>query len=688
VFVATDTGIWFCQIGVSSSFKIFASNDITTGYTAGYDMVRWANDQLVGSKGGRLYAFQPRSASTWPYYCSIPSISDSNQNITKITLSGTTATVTTAAAHNLVAGQPITINNNWTQAPIATTSGIVISTGSGGINTATVTCSSNHGLNAGETFTIMNNSTSTGNLTATVGTVTSSTVFTFTTTATSLTGTLVVSGAPVNGANTTTGSNGYNASYTVATVPTSTTFTITVSASLSALAYGGTVVSSTIPDMLTTHENPQWIWSGVAAGETQIYLSGYVKSVSGKLYGGAVYRSDLLGASTTSPTNTSSITTTSATQPFSLNTPVQALPMSPDEYPTCIVSYLNYIFVGTNRGIRMCQTLSIYDPTATATGDLKSGPLIPNILQPVTLPVTAIVGDGRYVWFAWNNYDAQSTGLGKLDLGTFIVGDPLAPAYASDIMVTGQGIINSLIWDPFDNIPLMAISSLGIYGPFSTNEGGNQITYKYVPSGYIDSGYFTYGIPDKKIPVAFDYGVIAPRSSGTFAQAFVNIDPLDEDAAGYQVLPAYPQNGNTGQSEFPVPFYHAEQFGVRVVLYSDAIGHGNTPILHRWTLKSWPATTQGTNISVVLSLFQVNVVDGQEIAIDPYDNFIWLENLRKSQEIIQYQEGPISVRGVIEQLDWIPHKRRDNYENGFEGDCVVFIKTVMPYEYHTVTTIA
>ena len=40
VFVATDTGIWFCQIGVSSSFKIFASNDITTGYTAGYDMVR------------------------------------------------------------------------------------------------------------------------------------------------------------------------------------------------------------------------------------------------------------------------------------------------------------------------------------------------------------------------------------------------------------------------------------------------------------------------------------------------------------------------------------------------------------------------------------------------------------------------------------------------------------------------
>jgi hypothetical protein len=491
----------------------------------------------------------------------------------------------------------------------------------------------------------------------------------------------VVSGQPVNGTNTTTGSNGFNASYVVATVPSTTTFTITVPSSSAAKGTGGTLISSTLPDMLYTHENPQWIWSDVAGGETQVYLGGYVKSVSGKKYGGCIYRSDLLGSSTTSATGVSTITTSSLVEPFALNTPVQALPMSPDEYPVCVESYLNYIFIGTNRGIRMCETLSIYDPTATATGDLKSGPLIPNILQPVTLPVTAIVGDGRYVWFAWNNYDDQSTGLGKLDLTTFIAGDPLTPAYASDIMVTGQGTINSLDWDPFEGVPLMAIGGVGIYAPFASNVGGNMSVYKYVPSGYIDSGYFTYGIPDPKIPVAFDYGAIAPKSSGTFVQAFVNIDPLDADAAGFQVLPAYPQAGDTSQSEFPVPYYHAEQFGVRCVLYSDTVSQGNTPILHRWTLKSWPATVQGTEISVVVQLFSVNVVDGQEVFVDPYDNFIWLENLRQAQEIIQYQEGPLVVRGVIDTLDWIPHKRRDNYENGFEGDCVVSIKTVMPYSY-------
>ena len=83
----------------------------------------------------------------------------------------------------------------------------------------------------------------------------------------------------------------------------------------------------------------------------------------------------------------------------------------------------------------------------------------------------------------------------------------------------------------------------------------------------------------------------------------------------------------------------------------------------------------------VFQLFSVNVVDGMEVYTDPYDNFIWLENRRQNQEILTYQEGPLSVTCVIEALDWLPHKRRDNYENGFEGDCVVTLKTISPYSY-------
>jgi len=676
VFLATNTGIWFCQIGSSSVFTLYMANDVTNdssgNFTGGYDLVRWVNDQIICSRKNRLYSIQNRVASPgYPAYGAIPSIQDTSVSLNSITVSGTTATVTTEKPHNLSAGQPVSISGSVTNVQIATI------TSTGGI--ATVTTSANHGLSIGQTIKITGNTHTSFNGTTTVKGVSSNTVFTYNTDE-SATVTSGATGGSVEGS----GLYGFNTNWVVLATLSTTTFTMTVPSSYAANATSGTLLSSQIPDMLYTHQNPQWIWSDAAGGMTQVYFAGYI-SASGKKYSGCIYRSNLMGSSTTITQGFTAISNSSTTQPFNLNVPVQALPMSPDEYPVCIKSYLNYIFIGTNRGIRMTQTLSIYDPTATATGDLKSGPLIPNILQPVTYPVTAIVGDGRYVWFAWNNYDDQSTGLGKLDLTNFITGDPLTPAYASDIMVNQvpgkSNIINSLDWDPYDNVPIMAVGGSGIYAPCATNEGGNPTVYKYVPNGNIVSGIFDYGIPDAKVPVFFDYGVIAPASKGTGVQAFIDIDPNDEDAAGYQTLPSYPQNGNTAISEFPVPNYHAEQFGVNLVLYSDAPNHGYTPILHRWTLKAWPAAVSGTSIMTVFQLFSVSVVDGMEVYTDPYDNFIWLEQRRQNQEILTYQEGPLSVTCIIEALDWLPHKRRDNYENGFEGDCVVTLKTISPYSY-------
>ena len=680
VFLATDTGIWFCQIGTSSSFELYASPDITndsTGnFTGGYDFIRWCNNQIITSRKNRLYAIQPRDATTFPAFGAIPSIADVSETIASITVSGTTATVTTTVPHQLAQGQPISITGSTTNAVISSSTSVTSSNG-----VATVTTTGNHGLSVGQTIAISGNAHASFNGTdLSVASVTSNTVFTYNC-AESGPVTSGATGGNIAG----TGSYGFNSNWSVLAVTSPTVFTMTVPTSYAPSGSGGSVVSSEVPDMLYTHQNPHWIWSDATGGETQVYIAGYVESGTGKKYSGCIYRSDLAGASTSTAAGFTTITSNNLVQPFTLNVPVQALPMSPDEYPVCIESYLNYIFIGTNRGIRMAQTLSIYDPTATATGDLKSGPLIPNILQPVTSPVTAIVGDGRYIWFAWNNYDDQSTGLGKLDLSNFIAGDSLTPSYASDIMVNQvpgkSNVINSLDWDPYDNVPLMAVGGSGIYAPCATNEGGNSVVFKYVPTGNIVSGIFDYGIPDAKVPVFFDYGAIAPASKGTSIQAFIDIDPNDEDAAGYQTLPSYPQNGNTAISEFPVPNYHAEQFGVNLVLYSDAPNHGYTPTLHRWTLKSWPAAVAGTLIMAVFQLFSVSVVDGMEVFVDPYDNFIWLENRRQNQEILTYQEGPLSVTCVIEALDWLPHKRRDNYENGFEGDCVVTLKTISPYSY-------
>lgn len=436
-------------------------------------------------------------------------------------------------------------------------------------------------------------------------------------------------------------------------------------------------------EILMQHPNPNFIWSDAVGGMSCFYVCGYVSpdgtsryspTNHGPFYGGAIYRSSI---------NTSN-TTNSLTQPWVPNYPISCLPMPMDEVPVSLNTNLNYVFVGTNKGIRMCQTLSQYDPTINSgTGDLKAGPYIPNILQPVTQPVSAIASDGRFVWFAWNNYDTNSTGLGKLDITTFIAGDPLAPAYSSDLMVSGltNSINNQIttasvfvqsINGQTVGMPVFAVAGLGVY---------IQDANHYVASGSIESGIFTYGIPDRKIPIFFDYNCIVPL--GASVDATIGIDPNDPDYAGSVTLPAV---YSSTTSEMPIPSgYSAENFQTTLVLNSTP-DRTQAPSVYRWTVKAWPAVANETQISVVVQLFSVNVVDGIEVYADPYETLAWLDGLRRNQTIVLYQEGPLTTNAIIDVIDWLPHKRRDVYQNGFEGDCVIYLKTIGGYAYNPAPT--
>ena len=751
-FLATNSGVWFCQIGTSSVFQLYAANDLTTGYTGGYDIVRWANDQLIASKGPRLYAFQARDGSTNSPYGSAPSDSSGSVAITNIIGQGTflsgagLAQVFTQTPHNLVTGQKVTIsgtqmggditslyaagtgkftatcaiatglvvgqsatvsitytngktiNENVTVSSVAST-GLAFTCNTTKIITATnfsagsfISNEDQYGFNTNYTVTVTpptansltSISTSGGYVTYTVNQLFSFSVGDYITVAgvsvAGYNGTFVVTSVGgSSGAYTATVANAQTGAATGGTVTTlSRSFIIPVPKTNGASATGGTLTIPVSPDALFTHTNPSWVWSDAVGGETQVYFAGYIQSASGKNYSGCIYRSDLPGAAVGSASQVASITGSSTTQPWQLNAPIQALPMSPDEYPVCIESYLNFIFIGTNRGIRMTQTLSIYDPTATATGDLKSGPLIPNILQPVTNPVTAIIGDGRFIWFAWSNYDGSSTGLGKLDLQTYIAGDPLAPAYASDLMVTGQGVITHLDWNPYTNTPIMAVTGLGVYAPYATNSGGNMVVSKYVTSGTLTSGIFDYGISDNKIPIYFDYTALTPYGSTITAT-----DSVDGAAATSATSGSYV----TGNG-YAVTQTRGRQFTVNVTLNAatHTTSYDTTPTLQRWVLKSWPAVVAGTAIMVVIQNFSVDVADGQEMFQDPYYVFSWLENLRQIQDIVTYSEGPLSVTGVIDAIDMLPHKMRDTYDGGYEGDLVVTIKTIGNYVYTPVAT--
>ena len=682
-FIATDTGIWFAKIGTDTQFQLYAAPDGSTGYTGGYSMVRWANDQLIAAQNARLYAFAPRSTSGGTPFGSPPSIINPSYtpiSIVSVTNSGTTANVVTATAHQLTAGQQIAITGSKNYAAV---SGVSLTSG-----VMTVTTTSDHGFQVGQTVQVKLFFTGVPNgrlETTTVQSVPSATTFTYN--ATKVGAAAIATGFTSGWTEATNPSAnyGYNQNWTVTSVTNATTFVITGAiATFGNLAYGGTVTVPSesgiyMPDMLVTHNNVEWVWSDATGGQTQIYFSGYVKGASAN-HSGAVYRSDMLGSSTSATSGYQVVTSASVAQPWVLDTPLQALPMSPDEYPVCLKAYLNYIFIGSNRGIRMAQTLSVYDPTATATGDLKAGPLIPNNLQPVGFPVSAIVGDGRYVWFAWSNYDGTSTGTGKLNLQQFIAQDPLAPVYASDLMVTGQGMVTALEWDPVNNIPLVAVQGLGVYAPYATNEGGNLTATQYVPSGTLSSSFYNFGIAEPKIPVFFDYGVYLPAGGGSCA-ANVVMDPHSASPVTITV-PSYTSNSEAiEQSIYQTGGTNDRGREFQTTLTVTTSNTAQTPVLFRWTMKAYPTPVQGTFIGAVVLLTKSATADGHKYPMDPEEQYNWLESLRWNQTLLTYQVGGTSVLCVINTINDIPDKSRGDFPGGFEGSVAVEFKTLAPFVY-------
>ena len=394
-----------------------------------------------------------------------------------------------------------------------------------------------------------------------------------------------------------------------------------------------------------------WVWSAICQGTSQVYACGY-NLIGGQKSDGAVYR-------------TGNDTTVSSGMSY----PIRALPMAAGEYPTALYPYLNYIFLGTNLGARMCQTLSAYDPNANGSGDLKAGPIVPGINYQETQPVTGFVGYKQYVWFTWSNYDTVSTGIGRMDLTNFI--DDLAPAYASDLMVTAQGTV-ALDWDYTQNAPL--ISVLGAGGKVY------QQSSNLVASGTFTSGQISYDIPENK--TALYLRITAPNMSGS-VQATIT-----PDNGSPVLLGTFAQGGIqfTYDPSEPMPIPSAnnfagltgKQFNVSLTLLSAG---NQSPVLSRWQLDALPQVASETNIMVVLSPYPDSVVEGADTWYDPYAEYVYLDQIRRNAQIVWYVEGNLSARVIIESVEWCPERQRADYQKGYLGLIVATLKTINGFTY-------
>jgi hypothetical protein len=369
---------------------------------------------------------------------------------------------------------------------------------------------------------------------------------------------------------------------------------------------------------LFTHLNTGFRWVGFAGGQNHIYMGGFAGNQS------LIYRTTIKADAT------------------SLDTPIIALELPAGEVITGLSSYLNYILIGTTSGIRVA--------TADSDGNLVSGPLINTGTS-----VTSFSGNDRFVWFNWTNFDATSTGLGRLDLGVFISSNQ--PAYASDLMVTAQGTVSSV--NTINGRPVFVVIGSGIYVEHATD---------VVSTGYFESGIYRWGVPDAKFIPKWDLRVRPLNGSVTLA--------VKSDGGTYHTFAAYtlPLGKEKTLSGLEDRVFEAE---VKITINRSATDNTAAPELTRWMGRAYAAPLRSQIFSIPLLMHHKLNIRGREYYQEVETELKFLRDLVETARIVQYQENEDAFSVIVEDVRFdVTDDSSSNTAWDWEGTATIIMRSV------------
>lgn len=379
--------------------------------------------------------------------------------------------------------------------------------------------------------------------------------------------------------------------------------------------------SSGVKTDLYNHPNLAFRWDVIATSPSTVYAAGHAGTH------GEVYRLDFENQAATTVSVVASA----------------ALPDG--EYVTAILAYVGVIVLGTNRGVRL------------AVGD-QDGALTYGPLTPTPAAVLSLEGDDRFVWFGWTNYDATSTGLGRLDLSAFT--GTLRAAYASDLMVTGQGAVTAVT--TFGGLRVFAVSGDGYYA---------EDTAK-VASGYVDSGLIRWGATERKTVRSVDLRTepLPDGASVTVSLAF--------DDGVFEGIAALEAAGSTGPAmPFNARTEITEQTELRLAL-ARATDTAVGPTVLRATLRAIVSPTRSEQIVVPLILHELvddENIEGQYHVFNPSAEWDFIKGLESAGAPVVYQEGAKSWTVTVEKVRFKPSSWGAG-QGWFNGLCFVTLRTI------------
>lgn len=371
--------------------------------------------------------------------------------------------------------------------------------------------------------------------------------------------------------------------------------------------------AAALPTALFTQSNTDFVWVGFAEGQGQLYAAGYSGDKS------LIYRTAVKSDGT------------------ALDAPVVAGELPDGEIVRAVQGYLGFIVIGSDLGVRLAS--------ADSAGNLTIGSLIPT-----SSPVRCFEPQDRFVWFGMENYDGTSTGLGRLDLTVFV--GNLTPAYASDLMVTGQGHVTSAA--SFAGKRVLAVAGLGVYQQSTT----------LVAAGTIDSGVIRFGLGDAKIAMSLDV-VHEPLVYGSHS-AYLAVDSGPFRLIGTHTVGSAEGRFSCGQQS-------GEKFEVRLELDRDGSITTAGPTLTRATLFAEPAPSRSYLYTVPLLLDEMVLTPQGNKPQDVVASLADIVACVASKQMVAFQIGDTAMPVFVKDFEF-DRRQPTKDRSGWQGVCKVLLK--------------
>jgi len=395
----------------------------------------------------------------------------------------------------------------------------------------------------------------------------------------------------------------------------------------------GALGTTTLPTAIYTHPNTGWEWTSISEGGSAIYAAGYAGT------NGAIYKFTL---------NTAGVMPT-------LTSGIIAAQLPSGEYPRKIESYLGYLVIGTNKGVRVA---SISD----TSGDLSYGPLI-------------IEAENTGLDFAFRDRFVYATGsisgypgLYRIDLGNEL--ETLRFAYAPDTYLDGvTGHATSV--DFIGNSNQLAFTTSG------SNGIAIQSASTLISSGYVKTGKIRYGtLEPKNFKRLIGRGIF---KTGSMTLSSVATNTLGADVEYDHVV--YDTGVNPVEITTLQPETAQEFLAYKFTLTRDTTDTSTGPTFKGYQVKATIATPRVRLIKFPVYCFDIetdryNTVTGYSGRAS--ERIATLEALEKSGDVLSWQDlttGELQ-QAVIEQISFTRMTPPDRTFDGFGGIIEIVIRTV------------